>query len=152
MANLQADRLRLESKMPYVIGVDFGFNEERKDMCYEGAAPQTATENRLVREVEEMRRNHLGAPTERFIEMARELGRNDHLRELTAELSYQLGDARYEAKRMAEQAAYSDNETDKANRRSEGWQQRALRAERLHEQYKEKQRKANAKKTTRRTK
>ena len=121
-------------------------------MCYpqEGAMPDTAY---LQEQVKEMKRNHLGAPTERFIEMARELGRNDHLRELTGELHAQLHDARYEARRMAEQAAYSDNETQKASNRAQAWQERAVKAENLYYGLREKNRKAKAttKKTTKKT-
>ena len=114
-----------------------------KDMCYEcpteGAAPRDA---HLVRQIEEMQRNHLGATTERFVEMARELGRNDHLRDLTGELSAQLQDARYEAKRMAEQAAYSDNETNKANTRAQNWERNFYGIARKHENLVAKNRKA----------
>lgn len=117
-----------------------------EDMCYDRCAPEGAAPDTdyLREQVREMQRNHLGASTERFIEMARELGRNDHLRELTGELHSQLHDARYEAKRMAEQAAYSDNETQKANKRVEAWTQRAVKAENLYYGLREKNRKAKA--------
>lgn len=111
-------------------------------MCTEGAAPVSYREQQLEKRVENYQRNHLGAETERFIEMARELGRKEHLETLVGELSNQLGESRYEAKRMAEQAAYSDNETDKANKRAQGWQERALTAERRHYNLIEKNRKA----------
>ena len=115
-----------------------------EDMCYEGQAPVSPREKRLEEAVQHYEKNHLGAQTERFIEMARELGRNDHLRVVVKEMAEYLNETKYELKRAVEQVAYSDNETDKANKRAEGWQNRAYTAERLHANLVVKNRKAKA--------
>lgn len=124
---------------------------EKKDMCYEcqteGSEAKTPMEKRLVEELNRIRDNHLGAPTERFIELARESGKNEHLQNYTRQLEQELHQTRQELARAVEQARYSDNETQKANNRARSWENSYYTIERRYENYKAKHApKKNAKK------
>lgn len=115
-----------------------------KDMCYDGQAPETPYERDLRAEVKELQRNHLGAATERFIQMAKENGKNEHLSSYTHQLEQELYQTRQELERAVEQVAYSDNETQKANKRAQNWETNYYSLARKHENLLAKNRKAKA--------
>ena len=119
-----------------------------EDMCYEGQAPASPREQRLEEAVQHYEQNHLGAQTERFIQMARELGRNDHLRSELEHTYSKLNESNHALMRATEQVAYSDNETQKANQRAANWERNFYNVDRKYENYK---RKHAPKKTTKKT-
>jgi hypothetical protein len=113
-----------------------------EDMCYEGQAPASPREQRLEEAVKHYEQNHLGAQTERFIEMARELGRNDHLRSELEHTYSKLNESNHALMRATEQVAYSDNETQKANVRARNIESNYYALARRHENLLAKNRKA----------
>ena len=138
---------RMMGKTAYYTGIDMG----REDMCYNGE--QTESESTyLRREIEDLRKNHLGAQTERFIEMAREGGRSEHLGNTVRELERKLENSNDAVRRLSETVAYRDNDIAKLSTNQYQWMQRAYQAERLYENLvarnKAAKKKAPAKKTS----
>lgn len=134
MVNIHYDNLKYSIKPPTIIGIDLG----RDDMYREGEAPVSYREQQLEKKLTYLQENHLGAQTERFIAMARELGQNDHLRKVVDEMGYQLAQTTDKLARATEQVAYSDNETQKANKRANNWENNYYDVERRYEAYKKK--------------
>ncbi len=139
LTNLQLDQLRHQLHPPTWVGIDLG---KEDDMCTEGTGDYE--KDRLRETVRQYEENHLGATTERFIEMAREGGRSEHLGNKVREQEQKIYDLSQALMRANEQVSYSDNETQKANKRAEAWQERAIRAENLYYSLREKNRKAKA--------
>jgi len=113
------------------IGIDLGREDK---MCTEGSYDYE--KENLRDKVKMYEQNHLGATTERFIEMARELGRSEHLRQELHEAKHLIADLDVSARRANEQAGYSDAQTDKANKRAQSWESAYYTLERRHENYK----------------
>lgn len=124
---------------PVWTGVDFGREDK---MCYEDRAE--SEEQYLRKQVEDFKNNHLGATTERFIELARENGRSEHLGNKVREQEQKIYELTQALMRANEQVAYSDNETQKANTRARTWENNYYSIERKYNNLLAKNRKAKA--------
>lgn len=124
------------------IGIDMG----EKDMCGEGTAPVSYREKQLEERVQHYERNHLGAETERFIEMARELGQNDHVRHELSTTKDKLHDSNVALMRANENVAAYAGEAELQGKRARQANNDLYDVSRRYEDYKKKHRKPVAKK------
>lgn len=138
------EHLKYVIQPPIWIGMDFGRED---NMCSSNGVDYEKEELRET--VQHLKQNHLGATTERFIEMAREGGRAEHLGNIVRTLESKLANSNDAVRRLSEEVAYRDNEIEKFKNNRDGWMQRAYQVERLYENLKRKN--AAAKKPAKKT-
>lgn len=103
------------------IGIDLG---KEDDMCSNNGVDYEKEEMR--EQLGRLKENHLGATTERFIDLAQNAGRSEHLGNKVRELEEKLYESNRALMRANEEVVYAKDQLATTEKDRQGWREAAI--------------------------